>query len=78
MKIQTFLNGKGLIYGRDPKRIDCDRDGILKVGDTEINVSQGGDSLMPLLFYGATQQSRQASPPRFQMSLETEHARERR
>lgn len=54
MRIQTFMNGKGLIHGRDPKRIDCDRDGMLKIGDTEISVSQGGDSIMPILFHGAT------------------------
>ena len=54
MKIQTFLNGKGLIHGRDPKRIECNRDGILKIGDTEISVSHKGDSIMPVLFHGAT------------------------
>lgn len=54
MKIQTFLNGKGLIHGRDPKRIDCDRDGVLKIGATEISVLCGGDCIMPVLFHGAT------------------------
>lgn len=54
MKIQTFRNMKGLIHGKDPKRIECDRDGILKIGDTEIVVSQGGDSILPVLFHGAT------------------------
>ena len=54
MQIQTFMNGKGLIHGRDPKRIDCDRDGILKIGDTEISVCPGGYSIMPILFHGAT------------------------
>ena len=54
MKIQTFNNMKGLIHGKDPKRIECDRDGILKIGDTEIVVSQGGDSILPVLFHGAT------------------------
>ena len=54
MKILTFLNGKGLIYGRDPKRIECDRGGILKIGDTEIEVSSRGDSVLPVLFHGAT------------------------
>lgn len=54
MNIQTFLNGKGLIHGRDPKRIDCDRDGILKIGATEISVQHGGDSILPALFNGAT------------------------
>lgn len=52
MKIQTFKNMKGLIYGPDPKRISCDVEGILKIGATEIEVST--DSIMPTLFYGAT------------------------
>lgn len=54
MKIKTFRNKKGLIYGPDPKRIDCDREGILKVGNAEITVAPGGESIMPVLFYGAT------------------------
>ena len=54
MKIQTFRNKKGLIHGPDPKRIDCDREGILKVGNAEITVVPGGESIMPVLFYGAT------------------------
>ena len=54
MQIQTFLNGKGLIHGKNYKRIACDRDGVLKVGETEINVSHTGESIMPILFYGAT------------------------
>ena len=54
MKIQTFRNMKGLVYGPDPKRIECDREGVLKIGTTEINVSPGGDSVLPLLFHGAS------------------------
>lgn len=54
MKIQTFLNGKGIIHGRNTKRITCERNGVLKIGDTEIEVIHGGDSVMPLLFHGAT------------------------
>lgn len=54
MQIQTFRNMKGLIHGRDPKRIDCDRDGTLKIGTTEISILQGGDTIMPILFHGAT------------------------
>jgi hypothetical protein len=54
MKIQTFNNMKGTIYGKDSKRIECDRDGILKIGDTEIVVTHGGDSILPVLFHGAT------------------------
>lgn len=54
MQIQTFMNLKGLIHGRDPKRIGCDRDGTLNIGSTEIFVSQSGDTIMPILFHGAT------------------------
>lgn len=54
MKIQTFKNLKGLIHGNDPKRIGCDIEGILRIGTTEINISPGADSIMPMLFHGAT------------------------
>lgn len=54
MQIQTFMNMKGLIHGRDPKRIDSDRDGTLKIGTTEISIVQGGDTILPTLFHGAT------------------------
>ena len=54
MKIQTFKNLKGVIHGSDPKRIGCDKEGILKIGATEINISPGADSIMPMLFHGAT------------------------
>lgn len=32
MIIQTFKNMKGIIYGEDPKRIGCDKSGVLKIG----------------------------------------------
>lgn len=53
MRVQTFKNMKGLIHGSDPKRIGCDREGILKVGNTEISVTPE-DSIMPLLFGGCS------------------------
>lgn len=53
MKIQTFKNLKGLIYGSDPKRITCDKEGVLKIGTTEISISEN-ESIMPLLFGGCT------------------------
>lgn len=53
MKIQTFRNGKALIHGSDPKRIGCDKKGVLKIGNTEIQISPETDSIMPLLFHGA-------------------------
>lgn len=54
MTIQTFKNGKGLIHGTDPKRIGCDKGGVLKVGNTEISISPGTESIMPVLFNGCT------------------------
>lgn len=53
MKIQTFRNMKGLIHGSDPKRIGCDKEGVLRIGPTEISVSPGADSILPILFHGA-------------------------
>ena len=52
MRIQLFNNKKGLIYGNDVKRIECDRDGVLKIGDTEIEISSA-DTIMPVLFGGS-------------------------
>lgn len=54
MKIQTFNNMRGLIHGSDPKRIGCDKAGVLKIGNTEISISPGTDSIMPQLFNGCT------------------------
>lgn len=54
MTITTFKNMKGLIHGKDPKRIKSAVEGVLKIGTTEINVSTTGDSIMPNLFHGAT------------------------
>lgn len=53
MKITIFNNKKGLVHGPDPKRIICDRSGVLKIGSTEVTVSTE-ESIMPMLFYGAT------------------------
>lgn len=54
MKITTFKNMKGLIHGNDPKRIGCDRDGVLRIGQTEINISSKEDSILPILIHGGT------------------------
>ena len=54
MKITTFKNMTGLIHGPDPKRIGCDKAGVLKIGKVEISISPGDDSIMPLLFNGCT------------------------
>lgn len=54
MRIQTFKNMKGIIYGEDPKRIGCDKSGVLKIGTEEVKISSDKDEVMPLLFHGAT------------------------
>ena len=54
MTVTLFKNKKGLIHGSDPKRIGCDREGVLKIGSTEINISSSEDAILPLLFNGAS------------------------
>lgn len=54
MKITTFNNMKGLIHGSDPKRIGCDRAGVLKIGTTEVKISAESDSIMPIVCNGCT------------------------
>ena len=54
MKIQTFRNKKGLIHGRDPKRMGCDLAGVLRIGNVEVSILPGEDAIMPMLFHGAT------------------------
>lgn len=53
MKIQTFKNKKGLIYGTDTKRIVCDKAGTLKIGSAEIKISAETEDIMPVLFNGS-------------------------
>ena len=54
MKIQTFSNMKGLLYGADPKRVECDKAGVLKIGMTEVSIIPGAESILPLLVNGCT------------------------
>ena len=54
MKITTFKNMKGLIHGSDPKRIGCDRAGVLNIGKEQINIIPDEDAMMPKLFNGGT------------------------
>lgn len=54
MKITLLKNMKGLIHGSDPKRIGCEKAGVLKIGKAEITISPEEDSIMPLLFNGCT------------------------
>ena len=53
MRIETFRNKKGLIAGTDPKRITCDKGGVLRIGDHEISLSPGSEEIMPVLFGGS-------------------------
>ena len=54
MRIQTFKNNKGLIYGSDPKRICCDLNGTLRIGTAEILISAESETIMPVLFNGSS------------------------
>ena len=54
MIIQLLINKTGLIYGDDPKRIECDLDGTLTIGGTEISVKAKRSNILPALFYGAS------------------------
>lgn len=54
MRIQTFNNNKGLIYGTDDKRIVCDKEGTLKIGITEIRITPEAESIMPILCNGCS------------------------
>lgn len=53
MKITTFKNMKGLIHGKDPKRISCDTEGVLKIANTSLDVT-AGESILPALINGGT------------------------
>lgn len=54
MRIQTFNNNKGLIYGSDSKRIGCDIGGVLVIGATEIEISPGVEAVLPVLCNGSS------------------------
>lgn len=54
MKIQLFKNGKGLIYGKHPKRIGCHTDGVLVIGSEKISLAAGKEDTLPMLARGST------------------------
>lgn len=54
MKIQTFRNMKGMIYGRDPNRISSKKSGVLVFGNTEIKILADESVILPPLYYGTT------------------------
>ena len=53
MILQTFKNKKGLIYGPEPKRIGCDKEGTLRIGTAEVSISPLAETIMPVLFNGS-------------------------
>ena len=53
MTLTTFKNLKGLIHGTDQKRIECDKEGVLRIGATEVIITHDAPAIMPLLFHGA-------------------------
>ena len=54
MILTLFHNQKGIIHGTDPKRISCAKKGILKIGKTEILLNPEEESIVPMLYHGAT------------------------
>lgn len=54
MRIQTFKNNTGLIYGDDAKRINCDIGGVLAIGVVEIDIVPGVEAILPLLCNGSS------------------------
>ena len=54
MRIQLFKNNKGLIHGSDSMSIGCEKEGILRISSTEIEIFSECDSVVPLLCNGCT------------------------
>ena len=54
MRVQLFKQGKGLIHGDDPRRIGCDRDGVLAIGSVKVTITKSEAAVMPVLANGAT------------------------
>jgi hypothetical protein len=54
MKIQTFTNGKGLIYGEEPSRITSPVSGTLVLGSASIPVAANKETVLPQLFNSAS------------------------
>lgn len=53
MKLQLFKNMKGLIHGSGPCRISCDNGGLLRIAATEIKITPGIESVVPVLLNGS-------------------------
>lgn len=53
MKVKLFKTGKGLIHGDDPRRIECERKGVLTIGSVSVDITAGEEAVMPALANGA-------------------------
>ena len=52
MKLYTFSNKKCVIFGHDPTRLECEREGTLKIGATKIQVAPGEPISLPPIVDG--------------------------
>ena len=52
MKLYTFSNKKCVIYGHDPTRLECEREGTLRIGATKIQVIPGEPISLPSIADG--------------------------
>lgn len=61
MKLYTFSNKKCVIFGHDPTRLECDKEGWLKIGATKIKVTPGESTNLPPIVDGTYKPSLLAS-----------------
>jgi hypothetical protein len=52
MRLYTFSNKKCVIFGHDPTRLECEREGWLKIGATKIKVTPGDTTMLPPIVDG--------------------------
>ena len=52
MKLYTFSNKKCVIFGHDPYRLECEREGTLKIGATKIQVTPSEPISLPTIVDG--------------------------
>ena len=61
MKLYTFSNKKCVIFGHDPTRLECEREGWLKFGPAKIKVAPGDPTTLPPIVDGTYKPSFVAS-----------------
>jgi hypothetical protein len=54
MKIQTFNDGTGIIYGDSPSILTCEISGVLNIGGTEFTIDSERETHIPQLFNAAS------------------------